>query len=93
MLCNVLKKCFYSSIVFVFDFSFNNLFLCSFGAFVRAVVPLNTKLTDQKINEKKQSLSLHLFVLSFIHSFFFIPFPSFKISLFFLLSLFTGELH
>ena len=59
MLCNVLRKCFYSSIVFVFDFSFNNLFLCSFGAFVRAVVPLNTKPTDQKINEEKQSLSLH----------------------------------
>lgn len=59
MLCNVLKKCFYSSIVFVFDFSFNYLFLCSFGALVRAVVPLNTKPTDQKINEEKQSLSLH----------------------------------
>ena len=59
MLCNVLRKCLYSSIVFVFDFSFNNLFLCSFGAFARAVVPLNTKPTDQKINEEKQSLSLH----------------------------------
>lgn len=53
MLCNVPKKCFYSSIVFVFDFSFNNLFLCSFGEFVHAVVPLNTKPTDQKINEEK----------------------------------------
>ena len=70
MLCSVLKKkCFYSSIIFVFDFSFNNLFLCSFGAFVRVVVPLTTKPTDQKINEEKQSLSLHLFVFSFIHSF------------------------
>ena len=45
--------------LYLFDFSFNNLFLCSFVAFVRAVVPLNTKPTDQKINEEKQSLSLH----------------------------------
>ena len=35
----------------------------------------------------------HSFIHSFIHSFLFIPFPSFKISLFFLLSLFTGKLH